>query len=162
MQDRIEKLPIIFAKEKLDAISATVKLTSNGAPFLNTKALWLLRESSVPGLLTVTFFNKDEKEYQNRRIGFVEGKWMFGPKDKEEAVYFAKSAEAAFKSQLPENSAGLLFIFLKKDGFSIQHMMRPEPDEVTKTSAYRGYVLFDDESENEDEKLTSTTRSLRW
>ncbi len=157
MQARSESLPIIFAKEKIDVESAEEKLTFKGAHLLETKECWLLRESSVPGLLSVTYFDKDKNEYQNLRLGFVDGKWTFGPKDREEAIVFAKSAQAAFKGKLPGDGAVLLFRFLKVNAFSPLHMMRPEPEEVTKTLAYIGYTDFDD-----DDESTSTYGCSSW
>lgn len=163
MQDKTENSPIIFAKETLNKYNEKVafdmdvaekKLKSTQAHLGATKGCWLIRESSVPGLLTLSFYNKEKKIFQHQRIGFVDEVWKDGPANKEKAIEFAKLAEAAFKSNLPENSSASLFYYLNHNGFSIQNMLRPKTEEATKTSVYSGYIELDDECADESASTT--------
>ncbi|CEG56209.1 hypothetical protein [Legionella fallonii] len=139
-----ESTSIIFARE-INVDLAAAKLTCLGAHLLDTKACWLLRESSVVGLLTVTFYSNEEKEYKNNRIGFIDGEWVFVSADRNKALDFASKAETLSKSHLPENSAESLYELLRSNEFNPKNIVHPNGIEVSQTSAYRGYVDFDED-----------------
>ncbi|WP_298626893.1 hypothetical protein [uncultured Legionella sp.] len=141
MESTPKNSSVIFSKE-IDHNLAMLRLQERSAHKLPTKALWLLRESSVPGLLTVTYFNDKFRQFFNQRVGYVEGTWRFAPKDREEAIRFASTAQAAFSDKLPDDSAKQLFVLLAKFGFKNKSQLVPNPIEATRTRQYSRYVLF--------------------
>lgn len=148
---------VIFSKE-IDQHAAVRKLQELSADKLPTKAVWLLRESSVPGLLTATYYDAGVGQYINNRIGYVGDNWRFGPGDRSAAILFSNSAQLAFSNKLPENSAEKLFTLLSNYGFKKDTQIIPNPIEATRTEQFSRYVHFDidddidelDEAEHKD------------
>lgn len=134
-----ENQTVIFSSET-DARKACVRLDKEGAPNKSDKEVWLLRESSVPGLLTITYFNNERNKYAHQRLGYVGGEWKFGPKDYHEALEFSKRAESAFSKSLPPNSYESLVKVLTEHGCDVSKQIIPKPDEATQHSQYTGYT----------------------
>lgn len=137
MESKLEK-PIIFSSDT-DMKMAQIKLQKHSADEHPTRKIWLLRESSVSGLLTVSFYCRETASYSHQRIGFVSDQWRKAPQDKNKAIEFADKATAAFKDKLPENSVEKLFSLLKACGFKLENSIIPTADEVTTTTQYSGY-----------------------
>ena len=148
MESTPENPPVIFSSE-IDNEMGLFKLQQKGASYLPTKALWLLRESSVPGLLTLSYYNQIKTQYVSIRIGFVEEEWKFASADIEEAKEFAKQASHAFKNQFPEKSADKLFTLLSDNGFDLKRQVVPNAIEATRTAAFTGYVSLHEDDEHE-------------
>ncbi|MDI9817806.1 MULTISPECIES: hypothetical protein [unclassified Legionella] len=115
---------------------AEKKLSENSAAYKESKEVWLLRESSVPGLLTISYYDKGKHLYRHRRIGFVNGKWENASSIKAKAEEFVKKAEAAFKNGLPENSEEELYKYLQAEEFKREKQLIPAPDEASQQYAY--------------------------
>ncbi len=132
---------VIFSKE-IDQYFGVRKLQELSADKLPTKSVWLLRESSVPGLLTVTYYDAESGKYLNNRIGYVGDNWRFGPADRSEAILFSNNAQLAFSNKLPENSAEKLFTLLSNNGFKKDSQIIPNPIEASRTEEFSRYVHF--------------------
>lgn len=133
-----QKPTIVFCME-IDAIAANKRLFNSDAQNKPTKGLWLLRESSVFGLLTVTYYDKESVVYRHQRIGFVDGAWTTGPKDKDEATEFARNATIAFSLLIPGNSPDDLLQFLENLGFDLANQLKPNALESSQTPQFSGY-----------------------
>ncbi|HAT7779054.1 TPA: hypothetical protein ACPSJ9_000259, partial [Legionella anisa] len=103
MESKNENSSIIFSKH-IDAKQADLMLDAAGARQKPSKEKWLLRESSVDGLLTISYFNQERNKYYHLRIGFKDEEWQLAPNEDKEAEEFMKEAQAVFKNALPENS----------------------------------------------------------
>ena len=123
-----------MAERKLDIKRARTQTTKN---------VWLLRESSVTGLLTASYFSQEKQIYLHQRIGFIDG-WQFAPADKKQAEQFAKRASLAFKDNLPENSADSLLTLLVSSEFELCNLVHPNAIEATREPQFSGYKDFDD------------------
>ncbi|KTD51345.1 hypothetical protein [Legionella quateirensis] len=145
-----ENPPVIFSSE-IDNTMGVFKLQLKGASYLPTKSVWLLRESSVPGLLTLSYYDAENTRYVSKRIGFVEGEWKFGPADRDQAVEFSTKSTHAFKHQFPEKSADKLFSLLSDNGFDLKRQVVPNAIEATRTAEFSGYVSLHDEHEPKDD-----------
>jgi hypothetical protein len=152
-----ENPPVIFSSE-IDNTMGLYKLQLKGASYLATKAVWLLRESSVPGLLTLSYYEAEKTRYVSKRIGFVEGEWTFAPADRDKAVEFAKQATHAFKHEFPEKSADKLFKLLSDNGFDLKKQVVPNAIEATRTAEFTGYVAFDEADDDHESKDDSSKR----
>ncbi|MCE0723847.1 MULTISPECIES: hypothetical protein [Legionella] len=139
MQSKSENRSVIFSSE-VSASVACSKLEKKGAADKPDKYVWLLRESSVPGLLTITSYNNEKNNYVHQRIGFVGGKWEFGPKDFLKAQEFAKRAEASFSQAIPENSFDSLVKLLTDNGFNIGRQLLPKSNESTQNKVLLSYT----------------------
>ncbi|HAU1190599.1 TPA: hypothetical protein ACT96X_000470 [Legionella pneumophila] len=148
-----ENQTVIFSCET-DAKKACLRLGKEGASNKSDKEVWLLRESSVPGLLTITYFNNEKGKYIHKRLGFVGGEWKFGPNDYHEAVEFSKRAEAAFSKALPPKSYESLIKILTEHGFDVSKQIIPKPDEATQHSQYTNYT--------DDAFIQSSTSTNRY
>ncbi|MBL7479322.1 hypothetical protein [Legionella bononiensis] len=148
MESTPENPPVIFSSE-IDNATGLFKLQQKGASYLATKAVWLLRESSVPGLLTLSYYDKENTRYVSKRIGFVEGEWKFGPANRDEAVEFSKQATQAFKHEFPEKSAVKLFTLLSDNGFDLKKQVVPNAIEATRTAEFTGYVSLHEDDDHE-------------
>lgn len=151
----------IFSSEIDDKLGIQ-KLHTFHAVELPTKAVWLIRESSVPGLLTITYYNAEKIKFDSQRIGYVAGEWRFGPSDREAAVEFSKNAELAFQNVLPGNSAHKLFKLLSDHGLVAHAQVRPNPIEATRTTQFTGYVNLHDEYDIYNELDTDESPSQRY
>ncbi|HHI9467992.1 TPA: hypothetical protein ACU9KK_003178 [Legionella anisa] len=134
----------------MDAKKACLKLDVAGARQKPSKGKWLLRESSVDGLLTISYFNQEKKGYYHLRVGFKDNEWQLAPSTNEEAEEFVKKAQAVFKNALPENSYESLLHLLTDNGFDLSKQVHPKPTESTRTSRYSSYIedVFDESSFN--------------
>ncbi|MGM9453912.1 hypothetical protein ACTAZI_11310 [Legionella bozemanae] len=139
MESKSENRSVIFSSA-IGASEACSKLENEGASHKPDKYVWLLRESSVPGLLTITYYKNEKDNYVHRRLGFVGGKWEFGPKDYLKAQEFAKRAEASFSVALPENSYDSLVKLLTEYGFNIERQLIPGPNESTPNKMLLSYT----------------------
>lgn len=135
-RSKSEKSTVIFSSE-VTASVACQKLTQAGAEDKADKQLWLLRESSVPGLLTISYYGKGK--YTHMRIGFVNGEWRFGPKDYHAAQEFSKRAEAAFSKALPDKSYDSLISLLNEHGFSLNNQLIPKAHEASRNEYLTAY-----------------------
>ncbi|KGP63315.1 hypothetical protein EP47_09285 [Legionella norrlandica] len=151
MESKAENQTVIFSSET-DAKKACLRLDKEGAPQKEDKAVWLLRESSVPGLLTITYFNHEKDRYVHIRIGFVGNKWEFGPSDFYKAIEFSKRAEAAFSKALPPKSFESLVQLLSDYGYNLNKQLIPKSNESSQNAQYTGYTA------NEFTGSTSTNR----
>lgn len=133
-----EEPSVIFSREINEDMGYT-KLEQRGANLQPTKAVWLLRESSVPGLITLSYYVAETGRYLSHRMGFVDGHWRFGPEIREAALVFVQKATLAFSNNLPADSADKLFTLLDEYGFDQAGLIRPELFEVTQTPAFLGY-----------------------
>ncbi|VEB34638.1 hypothetical protein [Legionella cherrii] len=139
MEAKSERNSIIFSSE-MNAAQAGKRLDLENAPHKSDKKVWLLRESSVPGLLTVTYYNHKKTDYSHARIRFIAGRWKFAPSDNFQAQEFVKRAEAAFSEALPEKSFASLIEILDKKGFNINKLVFPNPKESSKTEQLLAYT----------------------
>ncbi|MCW8397312.1 hypothetical protein OQJ26_00700 [Legionella sp. PATHC038] len=139
MEAKSEKNSIIFSSA-MNAAKAGERLDLEDAPYKSDKEVWLLRESSVPGLLTVTFYSHEKNNYSHARLGFMAGRWHFAPADDFKAKEFVKRAEAAFSQALPEKSFDSLIEILDKQGFDINKLIFPNPKESSKTEQLLAYT----------------------
>ncbi|WP_454780829.1 hypothetical protein [Legionella sp. WA2022007384] len=139
MESKSEKTVVIFSSTT-NATNACTRLAAEGAPFKADKAVWLLRESSVPGLLTISHYSHGYKDYVHQRLGFVGGEWKFGPKEYHLAQEFSKRAEAAFSKALPENSHDSLVKLLTDCGYDARNQVIPKPNESSKNAMLIGYT----------------------
>lgn len=141
------------------AKDAEKKLGEHSAASKATKELWLIRESSVPGLLTVSYYSQREKGYFHQRIGFVDDRWQAGPADREEAIIFVRKAEAAFQGVLPDGSEEKLYHYLRETEFDANGQLFPKPDEASERyTAYcvGGYGSFVSDEEISEDTSPST------
>ncbi|AWN75223.1 hypothetical protein [Legionella anisa] len=147
MESKNENFSVIFSKE-LDAKKAGLMLDIQGARRKPSKGKWLLRESSVDGLLTISYFNQEKKGYYHLRVGFKDNEWQLAPLKNDEAEEFVKKAQAVFKNALPENSYESLLHLLTENGFDLSKQVHPKPIESTRTSQYSAYIddVFDESS----------------
>ncbi len=141
MESILKTPSVIFSKE-IDHKLSVRRLHQLHASELATKAMWLLRESSVPGLLTVTFFDAEANQYFHWRVGYMGDKWSWGPADRSEAILFSHSAQRAFRDDLPDGSAAKLFALLSSKGFKQHSQVTPNAIEATRTPQYSRYVHF--------------------
>ncbi|WP_392538206.1 hypothetical protein [Legionella sp. 227] len=139
MEAKSEKNSIIFSSA-MNAAQAGIRLDLEDARHKSDKEVWLLRESSVPGLLTVTFYSHEKNNYSHGRMGFVAGRWKFAPADNFQAQDFVKRAEAAFSQALPEKSFDSLIELLDKQGFDLNKLIFPNPKESSKTEQLLAYT----------------------
>lgn len=139
MEAKSEKNSIIFSSE-MNAAKAGKRLDMENPPHKSDKEVWLLRESSVPVLLTVTFYNHEINDYSHARLGFMGGRWRFAPADDFKAQEFVKRAEAAFSQALPEKSFDSLIELLDKQGFDLNKLIFPNPKESSKTEQLLAYT----------------------
>ena len=139
MEAKAEKNSIIFSSA-MNADKACKRLDLEDARHKSAKEVWLLRESSVPGLLTVTFYSQEKNNYSHARLGFMAGRWKFAPSDNFQAQEFVKRAEAAFSQALPENSFDSLIDLLEGQGFNINKLVFPNPKESSKTEQLLAYT----------------------
>jgi hypothetical protein len=139
MESKNENSSIIFSKN-LDAEQASLMLDARGARQKPSQEKWLLRESSVDGLLTISYFNQEKKKYYHLRIGFKDDEWQLAPNEDKEAKEFLKEAQAIFKNALPENSQESLLHLLTENGFDLSKQIRPKPNQSTSTSRYSSYI----------------------
>lgn len=147
-----QNLSVIFKRE-IDVHAAQWKLFALGANKKDTKSIWLIRESSIDGLLTATFFDQSQGMYIHNRFGFIEGDWVVAPKDKKEAELFAQKAKESFNNDAPEDSADKLFFLLNEYGFEPENQVRPNALEATTVKAYGGYTNFDSGSDDDEKTM---------
>lgn len=134
-----EGLSIIFNTSST-AETATVKLQKSPV------GTFLLRESSVPGLLTVSW-HKAQNKIVHVRFGLavidkgVLG-WLEVPggADKAKAEDFMKTARNAVNhlSDQPESIRNLIWL-LNSYGLDLQRLMLPTADECSQSSGYCAY-----------------------
>ncbi|HEI6745955.1 TPA: hypothetical protein SJ233_002909 [Legionella pneumophila] len=139
MESKKENSSVIFSKN-LDAKQANLMLDAAGARLKPSQGKWLLRESSIDGLLTISYFNQENKKYYHLRIGFKDNEWQLAPNEDKEAKEFMKEAQHVFKNALPENSHESLLRLLTEEGFDLSKQVRPKPNQSTSTSQYSSYV----------------------
>ena len=139
MESKSEKKVVIFSSATT-AKDACEKLTAEDAPHKADKAVWLLRESSIPGLLTISQYSHGYEDYVHLRIGFVGGIWQFGPKEYHLAQEFSKRAEAAFSKALPENSQDSLVKLLTDNGYDPRNQLIPKKNESSKNAMLTAYT----------------------
>ncbi|WP_454780196.1 hypothetical protein [Legionella sp. WA2022007384] len=135
MESKNENSSIIFSKH-IDAKQADLMLDAAGARQKPSKEKWLLRESSVDGLLTISYFNQERNKYYHLRIGFKDEEWQLAPNEDKEAEEFMKEAQAVFKNALPENSHESLLDLLTENGFDLNKQVRPKPNQSTRESVH--------------------------
>ncbi|CAM2811956.1 hypothetical protein [Legionella worsleiensis] len=133
---------VIFSREINEGMGLKL-LERHGANTLPTGAVWLLRESSVPGLITLSYYDAERYNYVSRRIGYVDGKWTFAPRSKTDALAFAVKATHAFSQE----SVDQLFGLMQYNGFDLQKQLVPKAIEATQTVEYSRYVHFPQPSE---------------
>lgn len=122
----------IFAE--LNATLANQKINSN-------QSAWLLRESSVPGLLTVSYYNADKHACQHQRLGFLEGKWQKISANRDTATLFAKNQpKLSFVSTTTAQEVEQLTVYLESLGFKREGMIYPAAEEASKSIAYTAYT----------------------
>lgn len=107
------------------------------------KGSFLLRDSSVEGLITISYIN-DAGEIRHVRIGLAEGqsglKWMYAPSDKEKASKFAASARNAFQllQQYPQSFKALLTLITRLE-LDMDLMITPLKNEFS--NRFGSYTL---------------------
>lgn len=139
---------MIFSK-KTDMKLAQLRIEEYSASKRQTKEVWLLRESSVPGLLTITYFSHEKSYYFHQRIGIVDDQWRNAPKDKAQAIEFTTKATQVFKDKLPEDGLEKLFKLLDACGFKLENQIIPTPGEATSSTEYSGYFTEYDNDPNQ-------------
>ncbi|PWY54417.1 hypothetical protein DGG96_17225 [Legionella qingyii] len=140
MESKLENKVVIFSSIT-DAGKAYSILEKEGAPNKLDKEVWLLRESSIPGLLTISFFSSEHNDFVHRRLGFVGGEWKFGPQEYHKAQEFSKHAEVAFSKSLPEKSLDSLVKLLTDHGFDICNQVTPKHNESSQNAKLIAYTV---------------------
>ncbi|KTD76330.1 hypothetical protein [Legionella waltersii] len=138
MESKSEFSSVIFSKN-IDEKQANLILDARGARQKPSGQKWLLRESSIDGLLTISYFYKEMNSYRHIRIGFKDNEWQVAPSDRKEAKQFVKEAQFVFKDALPENSHESLLRLLTEEGFDLSKQVRPNPTQATSSSQYSSY-----------------------
>ena len=123
---------------------------------------FLIRDSSVEGLITISYKN-DKGQIRHSRIGLVQGgsglKWVYAPADKEEAKAFAEQAKNAFQylEQYPKSFLYLLTLITRLE-LDMDMIIRPLRNE----SSHRyGSYTFSAEEWIESPELERPNDSIK-
>lgn len=135
----MEACPIIFTE--LDTVLVEDKLDANQARVKVSKAVWLIRESSIPDLLVVSYFDQKKRQYTHIDIGRVKGRWGFAPVGDADIQVFKRQIEASFKENRMEDGAVKLVHFLAEYDFDLTKIVRPTSIEATRNLQYINYML---------------------
>ncbi|WP_019216750.1 hypothetical protein [Legionella tunisiensis] len=111
----MEACPIIFAA--LDTMLVENRMDINQARAKVSKAVWLIRESSISDLLVVSYFDQKKQQYIHINIGRVKGRWGFAPVGDADIQVFKRQIEASFKENMIEDGAVKLAHFLAEYDF---------------------------------------------
>lgn len=149
--------PVVFAISREAANEVLIK---NGATEKQSKEVWLLRESSVPGLLTIVYYDKETNKFQNQRVGYKNGKWSLATSDNEEAKIFLKDATPFFTDTTHQNKRPelkTLLSYLTTKGFNSTGRIDPqnkayqsERYEIGALEAKTGYSEFPEDRNDDD------------
>lgn len=143
----MEACSIIFAA--LDAKLVENKLDTNQARAKLSKAVWLIRDSSIPDLLVVSYFDQKKQQYTHIDIGRVKGSWGFAPTTDTDAQAFKRQVEASFKENVIEDGAVKLAHFLAEYDFDLTKILKPKPIEATQNLQYVNYSMLNEEMTQE-------------
>ena len=142
---------IVFANITRENSETTLE-TKKDKP---TSRIWLIRESSIPKLLTVSYYSSQEK-YKHVRIGLVNEKWQIMPANEEEARKTAnmKSTTALF-STVEKINVDELFAFLKeKLKLDPAILIKPSESQASQNIKLYNYTQETLEEKKEAEKTT--------
>lgn len=125
-------------------INSEVRKTGN-------RDAYLLRESSTqPGLLAISYLNKERNVIEHKRIGLTDKGWDVAPlpHDKDAFQAFVSKAEMIFAEpeQVSTKLPGLTD-FLEELGHKPESRINPEQEEVSKAFS-TAYSLMDEEPDS--------------
>lgn len=121
---------------KLDAETAQGIVEENCGKF---SAPWLIRDSSVDGLLSITFFSLESKNIHHLRLCFNGKQWDYAPSNLNAAKAVALQCQNVSKDKLDESGAVLLASFLSEKGYDAVNLIHPPEAQATKNKFYAGY-----------------------
>lgn len=102
---------------------------------------WLIRDSSVNGMLSITYFKPESNDIHHRRIYFNGTEWFVAPTKREEAEAITKQCQSESSDNLSESGAALLASFLSTNGYDAANLIHPPETQATKNKFYDGYDI---------------------
>ncbi|MDX1837170.1 hypothetical protein DIZ81_07050 [Legionella taurinensis] len=102
---------------------------------------WLIRESSVDGLLSITYYDPESKKITHHRLCFNGTLWDHAPSDLDAAKTVAMQCQKVSKDNLSESGGALLATFLSEHGYHAENLIYPPESQATKNKFYTGYDL---------------------
>ncbi|QRN04094.1 hypothetical protein GH742_09535 [Legionella sp. MW5194] len=102
---------------------------------------WLIRESSVNGLLSITYYSPESKNIHHQRLCFNGTQWAHAPSALNEAKAIALQSQKVSKDNLSESGGALLASFLAEQGYHAENLIYPPESQATKNKFYTGYDL---------------------
>ncbi|MGL5742979.1 MAG: hypothetical protein ACRCXC_10820 [Legionella sp.] len=177
--DPVSKVPIIFGL--INSYQLHEILEKNGAKIKESRAVFLIRDSSsYPGLAAIFYYSQEQEIVKSVKFGLTADGWKLAPKkpqepqmtdtldikdkythDKAKFDEFINTAKMLFEQTVTSEQIETLRLELQKNEFDINGLIKPNRQQATHEKHFTDYVS-DAFITNEDLNPANSSKYMEW